>query len=592
MSKKKKEIVYHFDPLKIKYLAFEGGGGKGVAFLGAIAALEKMKVIKHKNANDEVVDGTVLGISGSSAGAITGFLLSLGYDTIGLANKLSKTQTFVGFYDGPEVGKTRAVINNTYQKSSSGEFVKNNDENNTNPLQFEPFSKEDANGYFQLISNMVNSFPDHWVLDISMILFVYGLPFTAFVFVDGNRSKYEYFTSGVMSSLGFLGLGVKGYMPYLIKNTVHDLGEADDPLTNEKIETPFKDLVEVIAPDLETFKKFLKNVFLDRGLFPGFAMRNFFRDSVLEAYNNPSFGINLNQKFIAFNSMNKINFKTVSVNITSHKPQVFSAETTPDFPVVDAVGMSSSFPFAFKPVLVKDCQSADKKTGPPDGYYGDGGIVINLPMHLFDEAADGALNENMLGIRLENHHPEEPKQKENPEEPKQKEKGALDIISGYAGDVMNTMLFPTEEGQIRNKKERQQTIALDVTGLETLQFVSPIEKSGPKIIEAYIKTRFMLDKDFKVKLGAGANPNGALIFDPIKHYIGITPTDTTTDQLDQFLDNGHYDFDLSKFETVLGVGIPPDDEDEKGKMVLKLIGEIMDTENAGTFAAMLNALKK
>jgi len=584
MSKKKKEIVYHFDPLKIKYLAFEGGGGKGVAFLGAIAALEKMKVIKHKNANDEVVDGTVLGISGSSAGAITGFLLSLGYDTIGLANKLSKTQTFVGFYDGPEVGKTRAVINNTYQKSSSGEFVKNNDENNTNPLQFEPFSKEDANGYFQLISNMVNSFPDLFLLDVPVFLFSLGLPIAVLVSSD-DRSKYTYFSSGAVSSLGLLGLGVKGYMPYLIKNTVHDLGEADDPLTNEKIETPFKDLVEVIAPDLETFKKFLKNVFLDRGLFPGFAMRNFFKDALIESYRDGGFNVtpNFNPNFAGFNIHTTINFKTISVNTTSHKPQVFSEETTPDFPVVDAVGMSSSFPFAFKPVLVKDCQSLDKTTGPPDGYYGDGGIVINLPMHVFDEAADGALNENMLGIRLENHHPEEPKQKE---------KGALDIISGYAGDVMNTMLFPTEEGQIRNKKERQQTIALDVTGLETLQFVSPIEKSGPKIIEAYIKTRFMLDKDFKVKLGAGANPNGALIFDPIKHYIGITPTDTTTDQLDQFLDNGHYDFDLSKFETVLGVGIPPDDEDEKGKMVLKLIGEIMDTENAGTFAAMLNALKK
>ena len=36
-------------PEEVKYLAFEGGGGKGNAFLGAVKGLEEEGVLKDKN---------------------------------------------------------------------------------------------------------------------------------------------------------------------------------------------------------------------------------------------------------------------------------------------------------------------------------------------------------------------------------------------------------------------------------------------------------------------------------------------------------------------------------------------------------------
>jgi predicted acylesterase/phospholipase RssA len=62
---------------QITHLALEGGGGKGLAFLGAIKALHEIGVINY------TADGKLsnpVGISGSSAGAITAMLLASGMD--------------------------------------------------------------------------------------------------------------------------------------------------------------------------------------------------------------------------------------------------------------------------------------------------------------------------------------------------------------------------------------------------------------------------------------------------------------------------------------------------------------------------------
>jgi predicted acylesterase/phospholipase RssA len=56
-------------PEDITYLAFEGGGGKGYAYLGALKVLQEAKILER-----------VRGYAGASAGGITAFLLSIGYD--------------------------------------------------------------------------------------------------------------------------------------------------------------------------------------------------------------------------------------------------------------------------------------------------------------------------------------------------------------------------------------------------------------------------------------------------------------------------------------------------------------------------------
>ena len=84
-----KDAPAHLEPDEVRYLALEGGGGKGFAYLGAIEVLEKLDVMKH-------VDG----IAGTSAGAITALMLSLGMNAADITQELAETD-FNSFFDPP-----------------------------------------------------------------------------------------------------------------------------------------------------------------------------------------------------------------------------------------------------------------------------------------------------------------------------------------------------------------------------------------------------------------------------------------------------------------------------------------------------------
>jgi NTE family protein len=94
-------------PREIEYLALEGGGGKGVTYLGAIKALEQFGVlpidINRPGRNQ------IKGISGASAGAITAMMLALGMRSEDIQKILGQPSTFTGFFDGPSPGVYRSV---------------------------------------------------------------------------------------------------------------------------------------------------------------------------------------------------------------------------------------------------------------------------------------------------------------------------------------------------------------------------------------------------------------------------------------------------------------------------------------------------
>lgn len=69
----------------------------------------------------------------------------------------------------------------------------------------------------------------------------------------------------------------------------------------------------------------------------------------------------------------------VVTNVSRHRTEVFCAETTPDVAVVDALLMSQTIPFYFE-ALQFDGQKFGR-----GAHYADGGILLNYPIHLFDE---------------------------------------------------------------------------------------------------------------------------------------------------------------------------------------------------------------
>jgi NTE family protein len=73
--------------MKIENLVFEGGGVKGIAYAGALQALETKNILKD-----------IKRVAGTSAGAITAALVSLKYDAAGITKKVNETD-FKKFQD-------------------------------------------------------------------------------------------------------------------------------------------------------------------------------------------------------------------------------------------------------------------------------------------------------------------------------------------------------------------------------------------------------------------------------------------------------------------------------------------------------------
>ena len=119
----------------LKYLALEGGGGKGAVYLGAIRAIED-ECYKEWLWNNEIEkfndekkgrplppDGSsildyyriengkreskIKGIAGASAGAVTAFALALGFNSTQIESVLK--YSFEEFLTEEDVGKYRAV---------------------------------------------------------------------------------------------------------------------------------------------------------------------------------------------------------------------------------------------------------------------------------------------------------------------------------------------------------------------------------------------------------------------------------------------------------------------------------------------------
>ena len=70
----------------IRQVVFQGGGGKGIAYLGALRALQRRL---PKFATGGSFD-PITGIGGASAGAITAFLVSCGFPLDGEKQSISK----------------------------------------------------------------------------------------------------------------------------------------------------------------------------------------------------------------------------------------------------------------------------------------------------------------------------------------------------------------------------------------------------------------------------------------------------------------------------------------------------------------------
>jgi NTE family protein len=377
---------------EIRYLSFEGGGGSGNAYPGALTELETLGVLAYdpKRARltakasltqpptgiDWRMRGQIEGVSGASAGAINALFLSLGYTPLEVEFILM-TNDFEEFFDDIEPGLIPCVGGFRYTPTTY-----------------------DLAGF----ADEIGATPAGKVLNALTSVEAFG-------FMQRWHAKI---TGAYLASLWTFYLSLMVEYP----------------------ESAAKKVIENM-----TTGKIAASVVYDYGIFPGIEIRRFFGKYISLAVErllaaNPRYQVSgtpggqygprsltstaTGKSFydVATGTMvqtSEVTFRqhreifgtrlvVTGTNFETQKSHIFSADTTPNFRVVDAVRISMSLPMIFKPMVIKT--DADLKTvvspgeptpdHPLEGVWVDGGFLNNIPVGAFDELAGG--QKHTLGL--------------------------------------------------------------------------------------------------------------------------------------------------------------------------------------------------
>lgn len=397
-------------PAEVSYLSFEGGGGKGGAYLGALAALAEpgLEFFQTRIVGDGVdhfLDvRKIRGIAGASAGAITAALIASGYGLRELYDFMTDESLLASFYDDPHDAKgNRERL--VYSKAKT--------EIESSPARRRFWIEE-------------------WAVSSSPL-------WRKFLFeLQAAQLKEEARLAGLLVA------------PLVAKAIAGWIG----PM--------FPSAVKTITRNPDVLAEYLDNLTFDLGLFSGVEIWKVL-DGMIGSKPTPSTGAGPlpDRRGITFAQHKKlhgVDLRLTGTNLETGQSRIFSAARThtPEFRVIDAVRISLSLPFFFKPFVIS--------VGPYRGTWIDGGILNNNPIHAFDDPdAPGTINPNLLGIRLGADCP-------SPQKPM-----PIHDTGDLAQALSTVMLGLSELGQIRTPQERAQTIALEVDPLSTFEFVADKE---------------------------------------------------------------------------------------------------------------------
>jgi predicted acylesterase/phospholipase RssA len=361
----------------VKHLAFEGGGGKGFAYLGALAALENLGILPV-SAGSPMPRSQIEAVSGASAGAITALCVSLGWTSQQILSFINDKKTdFDSFFDPPRP--------RYWPRVGGRQPVKD--------------TKEEA----ALVGN-----PPGWLFEETPL----ALVSEALELIRRFRQELEEST------------------------TSHTLAD--------RLKSYWWDYL----------------VYLDRdmGIFHADAARKMFLRIIRETYQRRGKSAPHNPTFKNLYDDLQADLIVTGSNLTLGQTQLFSRRKndTPEFPVADAIRISMSIPFVFKPYVLDE----DTFHGhPPCGTYVDGGVWNNIPFREFDTTAVG-FKPSTLALRLEI-------------EPASPIHSFDDFVGQYVGKFG---LFGAGETQVLSKYLNQ-AILLDTGKLGLLDFKpSPVER--------------------------------------------------------------------------------------------------------------------
>ncbi len=402
----------------VKYLVFEGGGGKGLIYLSAIQALEQLEILTYNvvNVNGKNVfrldNKKIHGVAGTSVGGLTALLVAAGFTTKEIFNILT-SDLDEKILDSVEFGKIPTV---------------HTLENPRHIISDRPIDKD----------RML--FDKYWDT----------------IKQSGRRSLRDLVKLPVKAfkefNMGFFSGLVKWYIDYesrkvVTKEPKHEIFGVIQDIAKTKTTKSAIDIV------LENSADSMYSLKYDLGLF----LSESLRDAVDEFIEYKS-GIK-NCTFEQFYNTFKVDLVLTAFDVSTNEVYYFrNNERWKNLCVADALRMSVSIPMVFKPVVMKI--DGDKIITVTDeissaNYIVDGGLGNNFPIHVFDKEDSDDLNPHVLGFRLITARPFV--------------EGETTFF-GYLENIFLSLLKLTSESQLKRESERNQTIDLDTEGINFLDF--------------------------------------------------------------------------------------------------------------------------
>ena len=248
---------------------------------------------------------------------------------------------------------------------------------------------------------------------------------------------------------------------------------------------------------------YLYGLLLNRGVFPGFAAREYFA-GLFDRYLYPKLDmmkVYVEKKpsdtvtFRDFFNMTGVDLVVTGTNASKNRSAYFSVGYTPDFSVAEAVAISMSIPLLFKPVLIDGDVNRYASPEYNESYRGlwvDGGMLNNYPIHAFDHTArmpgltfqnrsntaggftvampstaEQSFNRSCAGFRLGLRNNAKYEVADDFGEDQ------LGVLGPYLGSLLLTILADASDSQMRSAEEWARTCMLDPTGLGLVDFSGP-----------------------------------------------------------------------------------------------------------------------
>ena len=404
----------------VRYLVFEGGGGKGVAYLGVVQALEELGIVTHlrimKEGKERVLLDTtkIHGIAGTSVGSVTALILACGY-TSNQAEKIILGDIGEILLDSVEFDRIPTI----YTKKHPS-YVIDNPTLEKDQLLLDRYMKEFMETEKKTFGDFLK-IPTKAFTELNF-KFLAGL-FRWYVYFEARRkdekelTKHEFIAS--------------------IPEIIH----------RKTVKTAFDMIVDTPSESISSFKYEY-----------GFFLAKKFRELIDQLIEKKS-GIK-NCTFEQFYNFFGIDLVMTGFDVSTNQIYYFrNNEQWKDLCVADAVRMSVSIPIIFKPVVIgmedgKFTSALEEDV--PKSYIVDGGLGNSFPFHVFDEPKEDQLNHNVLGFNLEFTRPFT--------------EGDTTFF-GFLENMFLALLKLTTEAQYKHPNEREQAILIDAKGLSVFDFM-------------------------------------------------------------------------------------------------------------------------